>query len=133
MKLILKEDPKEWRKAAWMTALGLGLLSCLLRWRRVLPAGAWEMALGLLAGVAVVAALRPGLFRGYYRVSARGGFWISRTAGRAVLAVLFFILITPLGLVLRILGKDPLRLRRSGKAESYWLEARKESPLDRMF
>jgi hypothetical protein len=133
MKLKLKEDPKEWRKAALMSALGLALMSSLLRWRRVLPATAWEFVLCLLAAVAVAAALRPRWFRGYYRFSAKLGFGLSRMAGYAVLALLFFIVITPLGLVLRMFGKDPLRLRRPVGAESYWSEVRGQSSLDRLF
>jgi hypothetical protein len=133
MKLKLKEDPKEWRKAAWMSALGLALMSSLLRWRRVLPAAAWVVILCLLAVLAMAAALRPRWFRGYYRFSARLGFALSQLAGRVVLTLLFFIVVTPLGLVLRMLGQDPLRLRRPVSAKSYWSEVRRKSSLDRLF
>jgi hypothetical protein len=133
MKLKLKEEPKEWRKAAWMSALGLALLSSLLRWRRVLPVAAWEVVLCLLAALAVAAALRPRWFRGYYRFSAKVGFGLSQMAGGVVLALLFFIVITPLGLAMRMLGKDALRLRRPVGAESYWSEVRRKSSLDRLF
>jgi hypothetical protein len=133
MKLKLKEEPKEWRKAAWMSALGMAVFSGLLRWRHVLPVAAWVLVLYALASLAVAAALRPRWFRGYYRFSARLGFAISQLAGRIVLALFFFIIVTPLGLVLRMLGKDPLRLRRPVGAESYWTEVRKKSSLDQMF
>jgi hypothetical protein len=133
MKLNLKEEPKEWRKAAWMSALGLALLSSLLRWRRVLPVTAWAVALCLLAALAVTAAMRPRWFRGYYRFTAKVGFGVSQLAGHAVLAIFFIIVITPLGLVMRMLGKDPLRLRRPAGAESYWSEVRRASSLDRLF
>ncbi len=133
MKLKLKEEPKEWRKAAWMSALGVAMLSSLLRWRRVLPVAAWELVLCLLAALAVAAALRPGWFRGYYRFSTKVGFGLSQMAGRAVLALVFFIVVTPLGLVMRMLGKDPLHLRRPARAESYWSEVRRKSSLDRLF
>jgi hypothetical protein len=133
MKLTLKEEPKEWRKAAWMSALGLALLSSVLRWRRVLPVAGWGFVLDLLAALAVAAALRPRWFRGYYRFSTKLGFGLSRLAGYAVLALLFFIVITPLGLVLRMMGQDPLRLRRPAGAQSYWSEVRGKSSLDRLF
>jgi hypothetical protein len=133
MKLKLKEEPKEWRKAAWMSALGLALLSSLLRWRRVLPVTAWAAVLCLLAVLAMAAALRPRWFRGYYRFSTKLGFGLSQMAGCAVLALLFFIIITPLGLVMRILGKDPLRLRRPAGTESHWSAVRQKSLLDRLF
>jgi hypothetical protein len=133
MKLKLKEEPKEWRKAAWLSALGLALLSSLLRWRRVLPVAAWGVVLCLLAALAVAAALRPRWFRGYYRFSAKVGFGLSQMAGGVVLALLFFIVVTPLGLALRLLGKDPLLLRRPPGAQSYWSEVRRKSSLDRLF
>jgi hypothetical protein len=133
MKLKLKEEPKEWRKAAWMSALGLALLSSLLRWRRVLPVATWWLVLCLLAALAMAAALRPRWFRAYYRFSAKLGFGLSQMAGRALLALLFFIIVTPLGLVLRMLGQDPLRLRRPVGAQSYWSEVRPTSSLDRLY
>ena len=133
MKLKLKEEPKEWRKAAWLSALGLALLSSLLRWRRVLPAPAWGLVLCLLAALAGAAALRPRWFRGYYRFSAKLGYGLSQGAGRAILALVFFIAVTPLGLVLRLLGKDPLHLRRPAGAESCWSEVRQKSSLERLF
>lgn len=133
MKLILKEEPKEWRKAALMSALGLAVLSSMLCWRRVVPPLVWALVLFLLAGVAVASAFRPKWFRGYYRFSTKLGFGLSRIAGYAVLALFFFVVITPLGMVLRIFGKDPLRLRRPSGAESYWSEVREQSSLDRLF
>ena len=133
MKLKLKEDPKEWRKAALMSALGLALMSSLLRWRHILPVVVWASILCLLAMVAVTALARPPWFRGYYRFTSKFGFGLGRWAGYAILALFFFIVITPLGLVLRMLGKDPLRLRRPTKAESYWSPVRGKSSLDRLY
>jgi hypothetical protein len=133
MKLKLKEDPKEWRKTAWMSALGLAVLSSLLRWRQHLAGPAWAFVLCCVAVLALAAALQPPWFRGYYRFSMRLGFGLSQLAGRAVLAVLFFVLITPLGWIMRRSGKDSLRLRRSKDKASYWSDARQKSSLDRMF
>ena len=98
MKLILKEEPKEWRKAAWMSALGLAVLSSMLCWRRVAAAGwcglwfcfCWPEWLWRRR-------CRPQWFRGYYRFSTKLGFGLSQIAGYAVLALFFFVVITPLG------------------------------------
>jgi hypothetical protein len=35
---------------------------------------------------------------------------------------LFFCVLTPLGLVLRLAGRHPLRLRFDRRAPSYWIE-----------
>ncbi len=133
MKLKFKEDPKEWRKSTWLTALGLALLGSVLWWRRVLPSVAWVVWLVVLTTVAVLAWVRPGWFRGYYRVSLRAGFALSQLLANIVLALLFFLVITPLGWLLRLFGQDPLRLKRAAAATSYWIAAKPSGPLDRLF
>jgi hypothetical protein len=77
--------------------------------------------------------LRPRWFRGWYRVSLWLGFHSSQCVGRAVLALFFWCLLTPVGLGLRLLGKDPLQLRRPPRATTCWHPAREPNPLDRLF
>jgi hypothetical protein len=133
MKLIYKEDPKEWRKSALLAALGLAILSSFLRWRRHLPVNFWHALLALLGLVAICAVLQPRWFRGWYRLSLRLGFYSSQFIGRCVLAVFFIFILTPLGWVLRLMGKDPLQLKRPHNAATYWHQARDCNPLDRLF
>ena len=133
MKLNYKEDPKEWRKSTLLTALGLAIISSLLRWRKHLPVDWWFGLLALLALVAVVAVLQPRWFRGWYRVSLWLGFYSSQFIGRCVLLLFFIFIITPVGWALRLAGKDPLQQRKPRAAQTYWQEARDCSPLDRLF
>jgi hypothetical protein len=133
MKSRLKEDPKEWRKATLLGALGLAVIGTVLCWRHILPVAAWAMVLAVLAGMMLCAVLQPRWFRGYYRFSVRLGFCISQWVGYAVLAVLFLLVLTPLGWVLRLMGKDLLQLKLPRKAETYWHPAGESSPLDRLF
>ena len=58
---------------------------------------------------------------------------VGQVMGRLLLTVLFLLLVTPLGLLLRLLGKDLLELKRRPDAASYWHVAKKPGPLDRMF
>lgn len=46
---------------------------------------------------------------------------IFRVLGRVAIAVLFFGVLTPLALVMRVWGRDPLRRRLDPDAPSYWL------------
>ena len=133
MKIIYKEDPREWRKSVWLTALGLAILSSVLRWRRHLPVNAWCALLAVLALVSLAVLLQPRWFRGWYRFSLWVGFHSSQFVGRCVLALFFIFIITPLGLVLRALGKDSLQLKRRPNAATYWHSARDCNPLDRLF
>jgi hypothetical protein len=133
MKLRLKEEPAEWRKSVLLTVLGLALLNSLLRWRHVLSGPTWLVVLILLALIAGTAFLAPRWFRGYYRFSMRLGFASSQVVARIVLFLVFLLLVTPLGILFRVAGKDPLRLKRRKDANSYWTPARETSPLDRSF
>jgi hypothetical protein len=133
MKLHYKEDPKEWRKSALLTLLGLAILSSLLRWRHHLSQACWYASLALLGSVAICAMVKPSWFRGWYRLSLRLGFYSSQFIGRCVLALFFIFVMIPLGWALRLAGKDPLQLTRPNKPATYWRPAKACSPLDRLF
>jgi hypothetical protein len=132
MKINFKEDPKEWRKSALLTLLGLAMISSLFRWRKHLPQNFWLLLLAMLACAAVCAVLRPRWFRGLHRLSVRLGFYSSQFIGRGVLLLFFILIMTPLGVTLRMLGKDLLKLKRVQSA-TYWQPAKVDNPLDRMF
>ena len=44
------------------------------------------------------------------------------------MGLLFYLVVTPTGLVMRMLGKDLLRLRFDPQAKSYWIERRPPGP-----
>ena len=133
MKLRFKEDPKEWRKQALLTVLGLAIFSSVLYWRHLLPLRVWLGVLALLNVAALCALAKPRWFRGYYRLSMRLGFASSQVVGRVVLMVFFIFIVTPLGWVLRLAGKDLLQLKRPRDATTYWQPAKDAGPLDRLF
>jgi hypothetical protein len=133
MKLRLKENPREWRKAALFSTLGLALLSGLLRWRHVLSVPTWVAVLGLLACAALCACLRPRWFRGWYRLGGTVGYYLGRCFGFVALTILFVLIFIPLGILGRLFGNDPLRLKPGTGEKTFWLPARKSGPLDRLF
>jgi multisubunit Na+/H+ antiporter MnhG subunit len=133
MKLIYKENPGEWRKSVLLPSLALAIISSLLRWRKHLPVNYWYALLAVLALVAICAVLQPRWFRGWYRLSLRLGFYSSQFIGRCVLLVFFIFVITPVGWILRLIGKDTLQLKRQPNATTYWHTAKECNPLDRMF
>jgi hypothetical protein len=44
--------------------------------------------------------------------------WVSPFA----LTILYFAVVTPVGLLMRATGKDPMRRKRDHEAKSYWIE-----------
>lgn len=78
-------------------------------------------AAGLLAaGFASTAMLRPALLTPLNRAWMALGVALGMIVSPVVLAILFFGIFTPLALLLRLFGRDELRLRRSPAGASYW-------------
>jgi hypothetical protein len=50
-----------------------------------------------------------------------------------IMGALFFLLITPVGLALRLFVRDPMERRMLPEAESYWVEPRRERPSESYF
>ena len=47
-----------------------------------------------------------------------------------VILLLFFLIVTPIGIIMRLLGKDLIGLKLNKSAKSYWIK--KEKSLDSM-
>jgi len=45
------------------------------------------------------------------------------------MAILFYLAVMPIGLLLRVCGKDVLRLKLERTAESYWIVRTDERPI----
>ena len=55
------------------------------------------------------------------RLWHRFGLLLNRLVSPLALALVFYLTVTPTGLIMRALGKDPLRLKRDRDAASYWI------------
>ncbi|HMO65368.1 MAG TPA: SxtJ family membrane protein [Verrucomicrobiota bacterium] len=133
MKLRLKENPRDWRVFGLSLAASLTLVLTFLAWRGALrPALAASLALAP-AALVFLAAAAPRALRPVYRAGMRAGFALGLVMGRVLLTLLFVGVVTPLGLLLRALGKDLLRLRRPRRDDTCWQPARRRSELDRLF
>ncbi len=80
----------------------------------------WALALAALFLAA--AAFAPGALALLNRIWFRFGMLLHRITSPLVMALLFFLTVTPIALVLRLTGKDPLRLKFDRAAKSYWIE-----------
>jgi len=81
---------------------------------------------GVLAGVVVM--LAPPLGRPLYVVWYALACAIGLIIGNLLLALVFYVFVTGIGLFMRLIGRDALRRRLDRQAETYWREA--EQPTD---
>ena len=79
----------------------------------------WSLIVAAAFGA--VSMLAPGLLAPLNRLWARFGLLLHKIVSPIVLGIMFFLVITPMGLVMRLFGKDPLRLRIDRGASTYWI------------
>src|SRR4051812_25859696 len=78
--------------------------------------------LAVAAIVMIVLALTvPAVLAPFNRLWYRFGMLLSRIFQPVVLGLLFFVTVTPIALIMRLTGKDPLRLRFAKDLDSYWI------------
>ena len=91
----------------------------------------WLIALGAL--FAVVTVTRAELLAPLKRAWMRLGELLNRVVSPLVMAVIFFAVFTPVGLVMRAFGRDALSLRYEPKADSYWKRREPPGPAEDSF
>ena len=79
----------------------------------------------MLFGAAFPRSLKP-VYIAWMSLAFVLGFIMSHL----ILGLLFFLVITPIGLVARMAGKDFLRLKLDPKAGSYWIPRERRGPAD---
>jgi len=92
--------------------------------------GAWNLyrhrvsfATGLLVAGACLLLIwltAPGLSRGFHRLWMGFAGALGYVNSRILLSLMFFLVITPYGLIMRLAGRDRLR-RRTPHANTYWI------------
>ena len=86
----------------------------------------WALAAaGAFAGLALAA---PKVLAPANRLWHRFGLLLGRLVNPLVMGLLFYLVVTPTGLILRGFGKDFLRLAREPDAASYWIERTPPGP-----
>ena len=85
-------------------------------------------AAGVAAIVAVTAVAKPVLLAPLNRQWIKLGLLLGRIVSPIALGILFYGVITPIGILMRLTGKDPLRLKLDAGADSYWLPRKPPGP-----
>jgi len=107
------------------TFAGLFAIVCALSsWRN----GAVDLWwLGASAAFLIVTLMGPALLTPLNRAWAAIGRLLHTIVSPVVLALLFYGAITPIGLLSRLFGHDPLRRRIDRAAPSYWIERKRRA------
>jgi hypothetical protein len=81
----------------------------------------WPYWGGLAVMFLLLAFIAPRVLAPLNRLWMRFGLLLHLVVSPIILGLLFYGCITPIGFLMRLSGKDPLRRRYEPKAQSYWI------------
>jgi SAM-dependent methyltransferase len=91
-----------------------------------LPLRWWSLVTAVF--IALVTAIAPAVLTVPNRLWLHFGLILNRLVSPVVIAVLFYAVVTPIGWLMRVSGKDGLRLRGNGQSKSFWIERKPPGP-----
>jgi len=102
-----------------------------LVWRRTGAIGPATAVWGTGAALSAVFAVWPASRRRIYVAWMMAVFPIGWVISHLLLGTIYFLVITPIGVAMRLLGRDPLERRLDRTADSYWVRHRPPERVDR--
>ena len=113
------------RSFGMVMAAAFALLTLISVWH---VGRAWPWTGALAAFFFVFACLCPAALRPLNWMWLKFGLLLHMVVNPIVMALVFFGAVLPTGIIMRALGKEPLRLKRQPDANSYWIERRPPGP-----
>ena len=113
------------RSFGLVMALALAAVTALNAWH---SGKLWPWTGGLAALFVAAALLRPSVLHPLNLVWLRFGLLLHKVVNPVVMALLFYGTVLPTGLIMRLMGKDLLRLKRQPAADSYWIARQPPGP-----
>ncbi len=76
----------------------------------------------------VIAFTKPAIVRPLNILWFRFGLLLHAVINPLVMGLLFFVTVTPVGLIMRVCGKRPLNLKLDAESKSYWIHREPPGP-----
>jgi hypothetical protein len=126
-------NAKKWKKSAWALFIPVTLVAFLMLGRTgataVSLAGAWALVGALLGAVVALTPAGKPIYAFWIEAAEPIGFVLSTV----LLGLTFYLVFTPIGLLMRIFGRDSMRLKLDRAATSYWVTHEAVTDPDRYF
>ena len=88
---------------------------------------------GIAGAAALLAAVRPAALRWLYLALTMITLPIGFVISHVVMGAMYYLVFTPVALVFRLVGRDPLDRKIDPQASSYWLARRQTTDMERYF
>lgn len=85
-------------------------------------------ALGVAAAMLLLGLLAPAVLQIPNRLWFQLSLLLNRIVSPVVMGIVYYVVVTPFGVTMRMTGKDPLRLKPDPAASTYWVERTPPGP-----
>lgn len=113
------------RVFGWVMA-AVAALVAVWAWRHGMRWVWWPVAIGL--AFALAATLRPALLAPVNRLWMAFGHLLGRIVSPIIMSLIFFGVVTPIAILARWRGVDPMQRRFDPQATTYWIERLPSGP-----
>ncbi|KEF32242.1 hypothetical protein D777_00876 [Marinobacter nitratireducens] len=128
----VRKEREEARTFGYTLAIFLGVVfGLLLPWWAEYSLPVWPWVLG--AGLGVIAFLHPTALSPLRRGFIRVGEPLGRFNSVFLLSLVYFVLICPMGFLMRLLGKDPIHRSFDSRVSSYRKQSESSTSLELPF
>jgi hypothetical protein len=114
---------------AWLLFLGSWGFMAWTHGRNAAAAVLWTLA----AAVPLAGAVSRRILRLAYVALSHATYPVGFVVSYVVLAIVYFVVLTPIGLAMRLLGHDPLSRKFDPAAKSYWIPRDKAKTVESYF
>ena len=114
------------RSFGWTFVVVFALIAAWQAW----AARPWiaYLFLGLCVAFLIATLTRPAVLHGLNRAWMRFGALLHNIVNPVVLGGIYFLVFTPVAMVMRLAGRDALRRKLDAQAKSYWIDRTPPGP-----
>ena len=132
IELNLNPSRKELRQFTLLQVVFFALIAGMLT-RRGSDISTAMLIVGVSAVVGLIGWFVPAFMRIVYIVWMAAVFPIGWTVSHLLLALVYYLVVTPLGFAMRLSGRDPMQRKFDRNATTYWQPRPGPSPTKRYF
>jgi Saxitoxin biosynthesis operon protein SxtJ len=114
----IKGDKSDWKKFGITMGIILAIIGFFLLWKKnnYFEYSFFLAAAFFMAGLILPSTLKP-VYKAWMALSVVMGFIMTRV----IMVIIFYLIVTPMGLIAYITGKEFLDMKIDKSAKSYWV------------
>ena len=122
----IKGNKSDWKKFGITMGIILSIIGFYLLWKKN---NNYNYILFLAAAFFITGLILPSILRPIYKVWMALAVVMNFIMTRVIMAVIFYLIVTPIGLIASLTGKKFLDVKIDKSAKSYWIVREKTSKL----